>query len=94
MRFVGNLPNPQDLNYEWIISTDAGQIADTPMFQTLLPSPLIPVTVTVTVKSSNGCGGFGTITFTLRSTAEAAWMELICHLGELAKKSSGMAKGR
>lgn len=60
---IAGLPTQANLHYEWAISNGNESSPDQPTFEAVMPSPPLPVTVTVVVKDDTNFLGFGTRTF-------------------------------
>ena len=86
------LPNQAGLHYEWAISNGTGPSLDQPLFEAVMPSPPMPVTVTVVVNDGTDCQAFGTRTFIPLSIEEDLRIELLCQLRTMIILSAGSGR--
>lgn len=90
---TAGLANQGSLRYEWTIT--GGNVSviastDQPVFEATMPSPPVPVTVSVSVDDGTVCNAFGTLTFIPLSSKAALQSEVFCELGTIAGVAEGV----
>jgi hypothetical protein len=87
------LENQNNLSYQWSVSGAVATQFNQPTFEITLPSPPVPVTVSVFIDDGRECPAFGTLTFTPLTGREAATVDFFCKLKMLLQHLSILVVG-